>query len=122
MRFKNRYFLIQLCSKSTFSESSLPEQLLISIIKKLTLKMFGILAFGQIFSSFRVVYYNPECDLIILRCARDYYLTLKKVLFFVTGSEDKDFRLKIVSVCGTIKHAQTKASAFLKKDIKLKIN
>ena len=122
MRFKNRYLLIQLVSKTPFSENSFTEGSFVAELKRLTLKMFGLISFGKIFSSFKIIYMNLESNFLILRCARDHYIRLKKTLFFFTGNNDHEFRLRILSVSGTIKQAQYKASQHLKSEIKLKLN
>ncbi len=116
MRFKNRYFLLEIKSSVGLSESFLSQADFTNLLKEVVTDMFGTLGYARVFSSLRIIYYNIEANYILIRCARDYFRTLKQAFFYLTEIKGTPARINLIFVSGTIKGCETKLLLFLKSN------
>ena len=113
VRYKNRYFLMEVIwappSSSSSSTTSTP---IISspsnihfyeAIKTQIARLFGQYGLGLLQPSLTVKYTNMETNLLLLRCARDYHRMLWSSLTHVTEMNGKSVLLRILHVGGTIR-------------------
>ena len=114
MRFKNRYFLLEIKTNVTLNEAFLEQSEFTNILKEVVTEMFGSIGFAKVFSSLRMIYYNPQANYILVRCARDYFRILKQAFFYLIEIKGVPARINLIFVSGTIKACETKLILYLK--------
>jgi ribonuclease P/MRP protein subunit POP5 len=125
MRFKNRYYLIELLweTPSTVSSSiafsslpslrssdlSLQSYQLQSALRESMLLHFGEWGIGRVLQSLQVRYLNPLTNLSIIRIGRGDTRTLAALLAFLTTLRTKTLCIKTCHLGGTIRSCQKAA-------------
>ena len=116
MRFKNRYLLIEIKANNTLATVLEDQNDFICMLKNALQDTLGTIVYAQVFSSFKIIYYNMTANYLILRISRDYFRLLKQCLFFVRSIKETDVRFHIVFTTGTIRSAEKKLMMFLKEN------
>lgn len=124
VRFKNRYFLIELCPSDNFP----PEVSNLSIanfIRKTIHSYFGIYGSALNSLALSVKYSNSNTCLCIVRCARNQEKMFKECISLMKhwpSSKSNEVlhlcKWKILYISGTMKLCQTNAIALIKSKMK----
>ena len=67
----------------------------------------GDFALAKLITSLRVMYYNANTRMMIIRCLRDQIKVLRTGLFFITKLRNDPLKMRVLRVSGTIKKVET---------------
>lgn len=118
VKFKSRYILLEILSNQTTQTTSFPSlrlkpETLADRINKEVNSLYGDRGTGLLKSNFQVKYLNEITNLVIIRVSRDFFPKLHLVLTLMKSIENKEVRVKILHVSGTIKKIEEVASEIL---------
>lgn len=115
VKFKSRYLLVELQYENE-SNNEVKQfdanQLYNHLIKQIKL-LFGDTGIGKIRRNFQVKYNNNFTNLVIMRIGKEHLEILWTSLVLITNIEGYNLRFKVISVSGTIKKVETKATEYL---------
>lgn len=115
VKFKSRYILVELCYSNDKEIQSLDSQTVANCLKDEVTKYFGVNGLGKINKNLQVKYVNSFTNLMIIRIGREYLNMIWTVLALLTNISGNTVRMKIVTVKGSIKKCEIKATELLKE-------
>jgi ribonuclease P/MRP protein subunit POP5 len=105
VRFKNRYFLVQIKTKENVIVDGLSSYSIKEEILGIIQEMYG--TFGvAVTNSLMVKYYSPYTQVLILRIQREYSKLLQTCLFFKRKLRNTEASFLVKRISGTIKKLQ----------------
>lgn len=116
MRFKNRYFLLELLSKVPLDCALEDQAEFVTALRTEALDAVGLVGASQLFSAFKVIHYDMKANFVVLRVSRAYARVCRKVLFFVRTLKGTDVKVRVVATCGTIRSAERRLIMHLKTE------
>jgi len=112
VRFKNRWFLVQLLQPSqgaTATWMQLTPQKVYTALKNSLIHNFGEVGWGAVSASLNVKYFSPVTGMAIIRVARDHFRLAWGAVTLLTSLDGQKVLPFVVHVSGTIKHVQLAA-------------
>lgn len=110
MRFKRRYFCVELVVQGTTPTSNYETKLkssdLVVELTKSIEKFFGDLGVASMQPSFSLIYFNANTNLAIFRIAREHRAKFHQLLALVRRIDSTDLALKVIHVAGSIKQCK----------------
>ncbi|OQR81574.1 hypothetical protein THRCLA_23341 [Thraustotheca clavata] len=101
VRFKNRYFIVDVAFARGKKLASLTARDVYTVVLQAIGSNYGDYGVGIIQSSLQVVYYNAITQLAVVRCARDHATQVQACLTFITEVLHQDVKFRTVHVCGS---------------------
>eukprot|EP00128_Syssomonas_multiformis_P000469 Colp12_sorted_trinity150504_noHs@27779 len=109
VRFKNRYFLIELDYGQDGVDTTLSSKDITQALKDMVYSLYGDYGLGCLIGSLSVKYFNVATGLVIVRCARDYHTVVASTISFTTSLKKRPCALRTVHLGGTIESCQKAA-------------
>lgn len=106
MRYKRRYFCVELIQASASLEYKLKSNDLVQELIKLIEKFFGDFGIASIQPSFSLVYFNSDTNLAIFRVARQHRADFHQLLSLVCRVDSTELAFKVIHVSGSIKQCK----------------
>ncbi|KAH0585652.1 hypothetical protein H2248_008873 [Termitomyces sp. 'cryptogamus'] len=111
VRFKNRWFLVELIPVGQINAPVLEGKHIWAAIKQSIISNFGDTGWGSVGLSLTVKYYSPTTNICIIRVARDHHKIAWGSITLLSSIEGTRYIPHVIHVSGTIKHAQLAAIA-----------
>lgn len=111
MRFKNRYFLCELCLHGLVDQT-LTAYHIYSAVKNSVAANFGDFGLGSVMRSLQVKYFNNLTNLCIIRSSRSHHKMVWTALSLVTSVKDHAATLRTLHLGGTIRSCKAAAMKF----------
>jgi len=116
VRFKNRYFLIEIIYSDS-SQKIKNESDILESIKSSIKSLFG--DFGRsVTSSMNIKYFNGETGLFIIRVDRDFYQMLWSSMTLIHRIQEVSLFFRVIHIGGTFKSCKQHAIDYDKEMIK----
>lgn len=108
VKFKSRYILMEILQGNSNTDKlhhsiRIKTEVLADRIQKDTSLLYGDLGLGQLRTNFQVKYLNEITNLIIIRISRDFFKNIHTLLCLMTKIDQKEIRIRIIHISGTIK-------------------
>jgi ribonuclease P/MRP protein subunit POP5 len=119
VRFKNRYFLIELnWAKQTPPQGVTKDHLASAIRESLRIN-FGDFGLNAVIQFLQIKYYNEKTNICIVRSSRERFRMVWASLSFITHMENDDVYMRVLHVGGTLKSCQKQAISFDRELVRL---
>ncbi|KAF0698793.1 Aste57867_10582 [Aphanomyces stellatus] len=101
VRFKNRYFVVEIASARNKKLSALTPRDIQNLVLSSIANNFGDVGLGLMMQSLQVVYYNATTRLAVVRGSRDYATCIQACLTFITEAQHQDIKCETLQICGS---------------------
>ncbi|KAK9809091.1 hypothetical protein WJX72_009257 [[Myrmecia] bisecta] len=109
VRFKNRYFLLEVVWKEGKVDESLDEVGVLKELRDSIQENFGDFGAAQAMASVLVKYYNPLTSLCILRCSREQLRQVWCAASLITQIRRRTVLIQMIKLAGTLQSCQRAA-------------
>eukprot|EP00047_Mylnosiga_fluctuans_P006566 m.247752 g.247752 ORF g.247752 m.247752 type:complete len:142 (+) comp15486_c0_seq1:18-443(+) len=119
VRFKNRYFLVEIVHEDGMVDESLSAQQLLKLIREAVGLAHGDFGLGCLQGSLSIKYMNVYTGAVLIRCARDHHALLWSALTLITSIKKRSCIFNLLHLGGTIRSCQRFLLAHNKAQLRL---